>query len=413
MKVLHTSDWHLGQNFMNKSREAEHKAFLDWLLVQLNEQEIDTLVVAGDIFDTGTPPSYARTIYFDFLKQIRDTGCRQVVIVGGNHDSVSTLNESKGVLEVLDIIVVGGAVSSLDDVAALKDEVFVLKNRQGEEAAVICAVPYLRDRDVRRSEAGESADDKAKALRDGITAHYKSVYEHAQVLSEQHNDIPIMATGHLTTAGGELSEGVRELYIGTLEGYASDRFPTGFDYIALGHLHKKQIMGKNDHIRYSGSPIPLSFIEAGYDRTVNVVALTRGEKVIVDELVVPRVQQLKSIRGTMDRVCEQLSELAEMEFDGEERIWLEIVVEGADLEIDLTARLETLTAEMAVDILRIKRMRKSSDARLEQVQSEKLHELQPAEVFAKRLENEELDDVKVKAMTTLFKQAYALVEEEL
>ena len=94
MKILHTSDWHLGQHFYGKSRAKEHQQFLNWLLSQVDEKNIDAIIVAGDIFDTSTPPSYAREMYFDFISKLHITGC-QLIVLAGNHDSVAMLNESK------------------------------------------------------------------------------------------------------------------------------------------------------------------------------------------------------------------------------------------------------------------------------------------------------------------------------
>ena len=105
MRILHTSDWHLGQFFINKSRADEHQKFILWLLEQVEKQAIDAVIIAGDVFDTGTPPSYARELYNQFVIGMHGLGC-QLVILAGNHDSVSTLNESKNILAQLNTQVV-------------------------------------------------------------------------------------------------------------------------------------------------------------------------------------------------------------------------------------------------------------------------------------------------------------------
>jgi len=106
MKILHTSDWHLGQKFLSKDRIDEHQSALDWLRQTIIEQEIDVLLVSGDIFDIGNPPSYARHLYYRFLTSLQGTYCRHVVITGGNHDSPSMLNAPKELLEILNVYVV-------------------------------------------------------------------------------------------------------------------------------------------------------------------------------------------------------------------------------------------------------------------------------------------------------------------
>ena len=388
---------------MNKSREPEHRAFLTWLIQELIAHQVDALVVAGDIFDTGTPASYARSLYFNFLKQAAKEWGGQIIIVGGNHDSVSTLNESSAVLELANTTVIGGAC---EDIA---QEIVVLDKLSGEAGAVIAAVPYLRDRDVRLSNDDERADDKSNALRKGIKNHYEEAYQLAQELASE-KELPIIATGHLTTQGGELTEGVRELYIGTLEGYASDDFPSDFDYIALGHLHKKQIMGHKEHIRYCGSPIPLSFIEAQYDRSVNLVEIKKGEKPLVEELIVPTSQKLISLSGKIDKV---LSELNNLKSEEAANIWVEVQIELDGTEGNITQQINKLIEGSSLEVLRIKRIRQSSEVRLNRVNAEKLHEMTVDEVFERRIHLTTLSPEQTKKVTQLFHQVRSQVEEEV
>ncbi len=106
LKVLHTSDWHLGQSFMGKSREVEHHTFLTWLLQTIEQEHINVLIVAGDIFDTGTPPNYALERYYNFLTKLAFSSCENIIITAGNHDSIETLKASKQLLKALDIHVI-------------------------------------------------------------------------------------------------------------------------------------------------------------------------------------------------------------------------------------------------------------------------------------------------------------------
>ena len=404
MKFIHTSDWHLGQSFMNKSREREHRAFLTWLLEQIASQSVDALIVAGDIFDSATPPSYARTLYFDFITALKQAGCPQVIIVGGNHDSVAVLNEAKELLKFLNITVIGGAEEELDN------EVCLIRNTKQEPVGVVCAVPYLRDRNVRKSVAGESVEQKQQALRQGISGHYSAVYEKAKVSSQKYNDLPIIATGHLTTAGSDLTEGVRKLYVGTLEHYDCSDFPS-FDYIALGHLHKKQIMGKNNQIRYCGSPIPLSFMEANFDRTVNLVEVDYGKTPTVTELVVPTTQKLKTIEGSLEEVMTKIADLKFDDLAEDEKIWLEVVIKSTGLDGDLTEKLNTVTEDKPLELLRIKRKLQVKESETSQTQKVQLHQMNPEEVFEIRLASEELDEDKKAQLSTLFQQVYSSVQE--
>jgi exonuclease SbcD len=404
MRILHSSDWHLGQHFMGKSREAEHRAFLTWLIEQVQAQQVDALVVAGDLFDTGTPPSYARRLYNQFIADLRVTGC-QLVILGGNHDSVSTLHESRELLACLGTTVVGGIT------ADPADQVIVLQRRDGSPGAVLCAIPYLRPRDLIESHAGESTQHKRQALSAAIGHHYTVIYDAAcavrEVLQAQQAQqaqqaaepcaLPIIATGHLTCVGGQLSESVRELYIGTLEAYPAAAFPPA-DYIALGHLHRAQTVGGASHIRYSGSPIALSFDESRGSKQVLLVDFENGKLAEVTSLPVPGWQPMQSFSGSLKELEAQLQQVFGQACDddqtpGEPATWLEIEVRGDDYLSDLQPRVQQLVEALPVEVLRIRRQRSGSSTALARDSRETLQELSVHEVFERRLSLEDtLDD---------------------
>ena len=184
MRILHTSDWHLGQNFYSKSRAAEHEAFLGWLLETARTHEVDAIIVAGDIFDTGSPPSYARELYNRFVVNLQQTGCH-LVIVAGNHDSVATLNESRDILAFLNTTVVASAGHAPQ----------ILKKRDGSPGAVLCPIPFLRPRDIVQSQAGLSGAEKQQHLLQAITDYYHQQHAEACALRGDQS-IPVIATGH-------------------------------------------------------------------------------------------------------------------------------------------------------------------------------------------------------------------------
>ena len=188
---------------MGKTREAEHNEFIQWLLRTIENQSVDALVIAGDIFDTATPPSYARAMYNHFIVKLQKTCCSHLVIVGGNHDSVATLNESKELLACLNTTVVGGLTGKPED------QVILLRDTNGKRGAVICAIPFIRPREVLESKAGAQGTDKQQALQSAIAQHYKNVFHIAQKKAE--SQLPIIATGHLTTVGGQVSDSEREI----------------------------------------------------------------------------------------------------------------------------------------------------------------------------------------------------------
>ncbi|WP_408640841.1 exonuclease subunit SbcD [Salinimonas lutimaris] len=375
--MLHTSDWHLGQSFFTKTRKDEHQAFLSWLVEQVATQGVDLVIVAGDIFDTSTPPSYAREMYNQFIVQLQQTGC-QLLVLGGNHDSVSVLNESRQLLAQLNTQVIASTALPADQ------QVVEVHNRQGEVAALVCAIPFVRPKDVLQSQAGESGLQKRQALGEAISAHYHDIYQRAVDKKQQlGQDIPILATGHLTALGVSTSDSVRDIYIGTLEGFAADGFPPA-DYIALGHIHRPQKVAKQDHIRYSGSPIPLSFDELGTRKQVVLVEFEQGRRVSVDTLQVPLFQPMAVHTGTLEQLAESLQVYA----NASQTVWLSIEVENQDYLSDLQSRIQTLTEPLNADVLQLRRARNPRREALTRQSKESLHELTPTEVFDKRLDME-------------------------
>ncbi|KTS30250.1 exonuclease subunit SbcD [Pantoea stewartii] len=397
MRIIHTADWHLGQFFYNKSRAAEHQAFLDWLLARIEEHQVDALIVAGDLFDTGTPPSYAREMFNRFVVALQPSGC-QLVVLAGNHDSVATLNESRELLACLNTRVITTPQDGND--------VLMLTTRQGEPGALLCAIPYLRPRDIMRSQAGQSGRDKQRSLLEAITAHYQRSFAAAQALNLA---LPIVATGHLTALGVSKSDSVRDIYIGTLDAFPASAFPPA-DYIALGHIHRAQRVADSDHIRYSGSPIPLSFDELGSEKSVFLLDFS-PTGLSVTPLTIPLFQPMQVLKGSLAQITRQLSQFSAP--DGTKPVWLDIEVTTQEYLSDLQRQVEALTASLPVDVLLLRRSREQRQHSLAQLDKETLSELNVEEVFARRLALDDALDADQIAQTTLrFKQTLADLEEQ-
>ncbi|HMT79573.1 MAG TPA: exonuclease subunit SbcD [Azonexus sp.] len=408
MRLLHTSDWHLGQHFMGKSRQAEHQALIDWLVIQVDEQAVDAVLVAGDIFDTGTPPSYARELYSQLVVRLHAAGV-SLLLLGGNHDSVATLSESRELLACLTATVVPAASA---EAAA---QVIVLPQRNGEPGCIVCAIPFIRPRDVLQSVAGQSAEDKQISLQAAIQGHYLAVYEAAcarqKVLTAAlGRQLPLVATGHLTTVGASTSESVREIYVGALEAFPTNAFPPA-DYIALGHIHRPQRVGAQAHIRYCGSPIPLSFDEAKQQKEVLLVDLDASGLKAVTALPVPCFQGLVAVSGNLSTLAGAIGAAA-AQGTRERPAWLEVTVAEDDYLADLPARIEALTEGWPVEVLRIRRQRGNTTASLTTDASETLDELSPHDVFARRLQQEELADDLQRALSERFRNIVTALQEE-
>lgn len=383
MKILHTSDWHLGQSFFTKSRKEEHQGFIDWLLQQVATEQVDAVIIAGDIFDTGTPPSYAREMYNQFVVDMQQLNC-VLVVLGGNHDSVSTLNESKQILACLDTFVVASTGIAIDE------QVFTIPDKLGQPGAILCAVPFIRARDVLQSAAGETGLQKRQALGDAIKQHYQTLYQIAEAKRQNSGlAIPIVATGHLTALGVSQSESVRDIYIGTLDGFAADGFPPA-DYIALGHIHKPQIVAKSEHIRYCGSPIPLSFDELGTQKQVMVVEFTGAKRTRLTPINIPVFQPMQVLKGDLLAITAALQSFKHKDAT-ELACWLCLEVDSQDYLSDLQQRIQDITQGVNVEVLQLRRSRNQRRQLLSQMQSETLAELTPQDVFEKRLAMEAFD----------------------
>lgn len=396
LRVLHTSDWHLGQHFMGKTRQAEHQAFCAWLLEQVRAHQVDVLLIAGDVFDTGAPPSYAREQYYRLVVALRDAGCA-LVVLGGNHDSPAMLGESRSLLAQLGTHVVPGV--GVD----LAEQVLVLKDRAGQPGAILCAIPFIRPRDVMSSQAGQSAQDKQQSLQQAIAEHYRALHELALSKREALGQaLPIIATGHLTTVGASASESVREIYVGSLEAFPTSAFPPA-DYIALGHIHRPQKVGGLEHIRYCGSPIALSFDEARQQKEVLLLQFGEAALHSITALPVPVFQPMASLRGSLKELADAIAEIAK-QGTSERPVWLEVQVSTDDYLSDLQSRINALCEGHPVEVLRIRRERGNASANLTSEARETLDELSVEDVFARRLQQEALDEEDAQRLQGLYRQ---------
>ena len=408
MKILHTSDWHLGRSLYGRKRYDEFEAFLDWLVTTIQAQAIDVLLVAGDIFDTTTPSNRAQELYYRFLCKVAASNCRHIVIVAGNHDSPSFLNAPKELLRALDVHVVGVMTENP------ADEIIVLHNNNNEPEAIVCAVPYLRDKDIRTVEPGETVEDKNDKLVDGLRKHYEVVCGIAEqkqqlIKTNQNIDIPIIAMGHLFTAGGQTidGDGVRELYVGSLAHVTKSIFPESIDYLALGHLHVSQQVGGTEHIRYSGSPIPMGFGEARQEKRVFIVEFT-GVTPTITALPVPCFQVLVSATGSLENIYQTINALNRTESTA----WIEIEYSGDEMVGNLRELFDDYLAGTAVEILRVKNRRIMNQTLEGTIDAETLDSLNVNEVFERCLDAFKVPEEDRSEMSLAYNEIVKSLHEE-
>ena len=311
MKIIHTSDWHLGARLHEEDRSAEHVAFLEWLLEQIKAERPDALLVAGDVFDTTAPSASAMKAYHSFVvRAYSEAGCRNIVITGGNHDSPSWLGMSRQILECVGTTVVPAGEDE-------PERECVLVERDGHPALAIAAIPYLRESElanlVRQEDETRSHDELVRA---GFAEHCRRVVAAARAKA---GDAPVVMMGHCVISGSRLSDDVSErqrgvlsdTVVGGVKSVDFDALPS-VDYLALGHLHVPQRVAGRDAARYSGSPIPMSFSEAGTQKQILVVTLGEksGDAVRVEERPIPCFHALARVVGSPEAVLARLEELA-------------------------------------------------------------------------------------------------------
>ena len=295
MKILHTADWHIGKQLHKQSLSEEMTLFLDWLLAYIQKEKVDLLLISGDIFDVANPASKDREVYYRFLSQLIQLGTR-TIITGGNHDSIAVLNAPSVLLGHMGITVIGGAAEDITQ------EVIEVKNKNGELETVVAAVPFLRDKDLRRIDPTQT-QDRRDAIREGMKHHYQVLSDHC---SSYKSNVPVIAMGHLYAKGASISESERD--IGNQSSINADIFTDVFDYVALGHIHRPQIVAKNEMIRYSGSPIALSFSEKADEKSVVLIETEKAKIKGLTVVPIPKQRKLVRLSGEYDKIAEQLAE---------------------------------------------------------------------------------------------------------
>ncbi|NJL73979.1 MAG: exonuclease subunit SbcD [Saprospiraceae bacterium] len=400
MKFIHTSDWHLGQRFLHNDRFEEHKMALQWLAETIQATKADALIVAGDVFDIGNPPNYARRLYYQFLTKLLGSTCRHVIIIGGNHDSPSTLEAPKDLLEALNIHVVGAAGSEIED------QIIELRSEAGNIEAVVAAVPFLRDKDLRYSVSGETAQARIDAIRKGIKEYYQNIG--IALLPYQSLNIPILATGHLYLKGIRPDQERRNIYIGDFENIDASQFPTIFDYVALGHIHRAHSIG---YAHYSGSLIPLSFSETADHKIVKFLDF-QGKQPIITDIPVPLFRRLKSIEKPLETLKQRLLKLHEDYQHQLLPVWVDAVV-VADTPIpDVDSELRAFAEPLHLELLKI-RTSYNHYGSLAAEEVIDLKALNPATVFNQKCIKDGYHESDIQLLQATFLELQAWMDERV
>lgn len=339
LKIIHTADWHLGVRLHKKELAKDHELFFDWLISIIKEKQIDVLLVSGDIFDHANPSQEAQGLYFDVLYRLKETGCK-VILTAGNHDSPAVLDLTRKFLKIMDIHVIGmiGNEPAEQVICLKKKPVSRDANKSGEVEAVVCAAPYLRDSDIRLAAEGELQQEKQHKRKSGMMQHFSGLIDRCA----EYGEVPIVLMAHLFAAGAELNEQKRDITIGGLDAFLSTDFPKGCHYVALGHIHRPMQIGGTNHIRYSGSPIALSFSEKEQKKIVVEITVDNGCIKDIVPLEVPMNRKLVKFTGTFHEVQKQLKQFKN---DYHLKAFAEIEVIEPEKDLDLPLKMHKLVTE--------------------------------------------------------------------
>lgn len=388
IRFLHTADWHIGQLFHGYDRAYEHQQFLDWLLEILEKEGVDVLLISGDVFDLSNPSATSIKMFYSFLNQaVKRNPDLQIIITAGNHDSASRLESPKPLLESSNIHIVGLIEKEASGGIDYSKITIPIKDTDGTTQAWCIAAPFLRMGDYPVISEG------VNPYAEGVTSFYKAAYEYAA--SQKKSGQAIIAMGHLHAQQAEVGDidKMERLIMGGVECISAAAFDNSIRYVALGHIHKAQRIGGKEHIRYSGSPLPMSFSETNYRHQVIVFDvendIIEGLRTIEIPVAVP-LKKIPSVHSSLVEVLSSLQQLEEFEGDLHTAPYLEVRVLLEGPEPGLRHKVETALSGKNFRLAKIDVRYSTSGTKSDGnavVNSEQLNELQPFEVLRKVYES--------------------------
>ena len=410
MKILHTSDLHLGKSLYGKNRGDEFAYILDTLLDTVEKEHVDVLLIAGDIFDTTMPPNDAQNLYYNFIYKLSLSSLKHTVIIAGNHDSPSFLDAPRILLENFKVSVISSA-----DINNIDKEIICIKDEDGSVNLIVCAIPYLRERDLNDTIVSYDSDDREKSYRDSVKAHIKAVTDKAfakahELEAKSGIKVPVVAMAHLFCSGGiTLSDdGVRDLFVGNLGHIEASVFDQNLAYVALGHLHVPQMVSGHELAYYSGSPLAMGFSEHE-DKHFNLCTID-DNTISVSFIDIKPPKKLEQIKGNLKEIEQSLLDLSK----GGESILCEIILSGSDEALSIKKSLEAIIDKSLIEILRIKDMRDNEVRMIADKKGELLDSLDELSVFKRLLAMQGINDEKDKEeLIATYTQLRRAMSEEI
>ncbi|HEX5151998.1 MAG TPA: exonuclease SbcCD subunit D C-terminal domain-containing protein [Parafilimonas sp.] len=384
MRILHTADWHIGQLFHEYDRTYEHQQFLNWLVEILIDEQVAVLLISGDVFDLSNPSAASVKMFYSFLnKATKAKPGLQIIITAGNHDSASRLESPKPLLESSNIHIIGLVEKNEVGTVDYDKLIIPLKNNEGEVKALCLAVPFLRLGDY------PAIADCDNPYMEGITSLYKEAYEFA--LTKKQPGQAIIAMGHLHTQQaetGDMDKMERQI-MGGVECIPASAFHNDISYVALGHIHKAQRIGGRENVRYSGSPLPMSFSEINYKHQVIIFDLNRETVENLKSVEIPvsvPLQRVPAVHSSVQEVLNALSQLSIIKGDASKAPYLEVRVLLDGPEPGLRHKIEIALNGKFVRLAKIDVRYKNEASTINPAEGaiqDKLNELKPLDVLKK------------------------------
>lgn len=408
LRIIHTSDWHLGRQLAGVDRINDFREFLSWLVSVLRDRSPDLLLIAGDVFDTTMPASDAQRLWYDFLVAASQTPVGAIVVTAGNHDSQRFLRAPAGLFAAVRTFVAGSTA---------EDEVFLFRDAEGHPRAAVAAVPYLREGDVRRSRESDSDEDRANAWGAGVAAHYRAAQEALDACLQKEGiedlkQIPRITMGHLFVTGakvaaeGNTSSRSSNIYVGSLRSVSANVFGDSWDYVALGHIHRPQSLASAVPVRYCGSPLALDPSESTVPHELREVTFS-PEGITEEVIPVPQPRRLARLKGKCEAVEAQLREIGRTDPGA----ILELVIEEPQIEPSLLVKQLDDAAKKAgvfLSAVRTERQTLGEGA----VPEKTLDDLTPEDVWLDVLARSETDAATCAELEPLFQEVKAVVEAQ-
>ncbi len=398
MKILHTADWHIGKKLHKHDLSEDFDLFIKWLCKTIEQENVEIMVVSGDVFDLANPSSEARQQYYRSLMCLCRLNCK-LIITGGNHDSPAMLNAPAEILRELDVHVIGGLPENMEDL------IIPIHNDHNKVEFVIAALPYLREANLRHAGEGQTYNDRLEQIQAGIEQYFM---EAATLCETKYPKIPAIALGHLFATGAITSESEREIQIGNQAAFNALRFGDYFSYIALGHIHKPQKANATTPTFYSGSPLPLSFSERNNEK--RVLLLDTQEGWVPTSLPIPQFRSLLKIVGNLEQLQEKLQNLSERrKLDS----LIEMELQEKEYDADKIIQLDQLISTFEKPGFQIVKHRATFENQINGAGEmysvgESLENLSPRKVFLEILDKQNYDEITLDEMKSAFDE---LLEE--